>query len=35
MTGAKTRGPKPTGYVKLDMKNRDELLVAIKVINNE
>jgi len=33
MTGTRTRGPKPTGYVKLDMKNKDELLIALKKIN--
>lgn len=32
MTGARTRGPKPTGYIKLDMKNKDELVVALKKI---
>jgi hypothetical protein len=35
MTGAKTRGPKPTGYIKLDMKNKDELLIALKVIDEK
>jgi hypothetical protein len=35
MTGARTRGPKPTGYIKLDMKNKDELLIAIKAIEEE
>lgn len=34
MTGGKTRGPKPTGYVKLDMMNKDELLIALKVIED-
>jgi hypothetical protein len=33
MNGARTRGPKPTGYVKLDMKNKDELLIVLKVID--
>ena len=33
MTGAKTRGPKPTGYIKLDMNNPEELVIAIKRIN--
>ena len=32
MTGARTRGPKPTGYIKLDMKNKKELLIALKKI---
>ena len=35
MKGARTRGPKPTGYVKLDMKNKDELLIALKVIDED
>jgi len=35
MTGTRTRGPKPTGYIKLDMKNKDELLIALKVINED
>ena len=35
MNGARTRGPKPTGYVKLDMKNKDELLIALKVIDED
>ena len=30
--GARTRGPKPNGYLKLDMKNKDELLIALKKI---
>jgi hypothetical protein len=34
MKGARTRGPKPTGYVKLDMKNKDELLIALKEIED-
>lgn len=33
--GARTRGPKPTGYVKLDMKNKEELLIALKVIDED
>jgi hypothetical protein len=33
MKGARTRGPKPTGYVKLNMKNKKELLIALKKIN--
>lgn len=32
MTGARTRGPKPIGYVKLDMNNNDELLIALEKI---
>ena len=32
--GARTRGPKPNGYVKLDMKNEDELLMALNVIED-
>lgn len=35
MTGTRTRGPKPTGYVKLDMRNKDELLIALKVIDED
>ena len=35
MKGARTRGPKPTGYVKLDMKNKEELLIALKKIGEE
>ncbi len=35
MAGTKTRGPKPTGYVKLDMKNKDELLIALKTIDGK
>ena len=35
MKGNRTRGPKPTGYVKLDMKNRDELIIALKKIDTE
>ena len=35
MTGAKTRGPKPTGYVKLDMKNKEELVIALTVIEDK
>ena len=35
MTGTRTRGPKPTGYIKLDMKNKDELLIALKVIDED
>ena len=34
MTGTRTRGPKPTGYIKLDMKNKEELLIALKVIED-
>jgi len=33
MTVTRTRGPKPNGYLKLDMKNEDELLIALKTIN--
>jgi hypothetical protein len=33
MTGTRTRGPKPTGYVKLDMRDKEELLIALKKIN--
>jgi hypothetical protein len=32
MTGTRTRGPKPNGYVKLDMKNKDGLIIALKKI---
>ena len=35
LTGARTRGPKPTGYVKLDMKNIDELALALNKINKK
>lgn len=35
MTGTRTRGPKPTGYVKLNMKNNDDLLLALKVIDED
>ena len=35
MKGARTKGPKPTGYVKLDMKNKDELVIALKVIDDD
>jgi hypothetical protein len=31
--GARTRGPKPTGYVNLDMENKDELLIGLKMID--
>ena len=34
MKGDRTRGPKPKGYVKLDMTKSDELLIAIKKIGN-
>ena len=33
LKGARTRGPKPTGYVKLDLDNKEELLIALKKIN--
>ena len=32
MTGTRTRGPKPKGYIKLDMKNKDELLITLMKI---
>jgi hypothetical protein len=35
LKGARTRGPKPNSYIKLDMKNKDELLIALKVINED
>ena len=35
MTGTRTRGPKPTGYVKLDFQNKEELLIALQVIDAE
>jgi len=35
MKGAIRRGPKPTGYVKLDMKNKDEFLIALKAIDEK
>ncbi len=33
--GARTRGPKPTGYIKLDLENKEELLIALKKINED
>ncbi len=35
LMAARTRGPKPAGYVKLDMKNKEELLIALKKIGEE
>ena len=35
MMGDRTRGPKPNGYIKLDMKNKDELLIALKIIDED
>lgn len=35
MTGARTRGPKPNGYIRLDMKNKGELLIALKIIDED
>jgi hypothetical protein len=35
LKGARTRGPKPTGYVKLDMKIEDELVIAIKTLEED
>ncbi len=32
MNGNRTRGPKPKGYIKLDMKKREELAIALKKI---
>lgn len=32
MTGTRTRGPKPTGYVKLDMTKPEELAIALDEI---
>jgi hypothetical protein len=32
MKGNRTRGPKPTGYVKLDMNNELELIAALEKI---
>ena len=32
MKGARTRGPKPKGYVNLDMTEQNELLIALKKI---
>ena len=34
MTGTRTRGPKPNGYVKLDMTKSDELIIALKKIED-
>jgi hypothetical protein len=33
MTGTRTRGRKPKGYIKLDLDNKEELLIALKKIN--
>ena len=33
--GSKTRGRKPKGYIKLDISNKEELLIALKKINND
>jgi hypothetical protein len=33
LMAARTRGPKPTVYVKLYMKNKEEFLIALKKIN--
>ena len=30
--GSKTRGRKPNGYIKLDISNKEELLIALKKI---
>ena len=35
LKGARTRGPKPIGYVKLDMTNKDDLATIIKKINGD
>jgi hypothetical protein len=35
MTGTITRGPKPTGYIKLNMMNKDELATALNKINRK
>ena len=35
MTGTRTRVPKPNGYVKLDIKNKEELVIALKVIEDQ
>jgi len=35
MNGARTRGPKPSGYIKLDMQNKDELLIALITIDED
>jgi hypothetical protein len=32
MRGARTRGPKPTGYIELDMAEENKLLIALKKI---
>lgn len=33
--GGRTGGPKPTGYIKLDLNNKEELLIALMKINEE
>ena len=35
LKGARTRGPKPTGYVKLDMSKAKDLVIAIETIDKE
>ena len=35
MNGARTRGPKPNGYVKLDLSKAENLVIAIETINKE
>ena len=32
MRGARTRGPKPTGYIELDLTEENKLLIALKKI---
>ena len=32
MTGSRTRGPKPIGYIKLDMTKPEELVIALDKI---
>jgi hypothetical protein len=35
MNGKRFVGRKPASYIKLDMKNKDELVIALKVIDDK
>jgi hypothetical protein len=35
MKGARTRGRKPAGYIKLDLSKAENLVIAIETINKE
>lgn len=35
MSGKRTPGRKPVNFVKLDMKNQNELVIALKVIDKD